>query len=89
MIMGSCCGPSGVRIIKVGTFEAGIVGLEEILQAAAGLRECDEVLAVRLVEQARTFGNYIPPASERLYAEAFLRELRAYRQRVAAGSHTA
>lgn len=86
--MGSCCGPSSVKIINVGSFEAGIVGLEEILRAAANLRESDEALASQLVAQARTFGNYIPPASERLYAEAFLRELRAYRQRVATGSHT-
>ena len=86
MRMNGCCSAPKVRVIKVGTFEAGIAGLDEMLQSSLGLRAGDKELQAILVEKARSFGNYIAPSAERQYADAFLRELRAYRKKMEKGS---
>jgi len=75
----ACCAKSITRIIKVGEFEAGLVGLDQALHNvyASGL-ENEEEIQRDLLKWMKDFGNYIGPSSENDYREALLREYRKY-----------
>jgi len=74
-----CCPKPKATIIKLGTFEAGILGLEEIFKGALASGNNDDQSLVReLVAAARQHGNYIAPRVEALYEAALLREYRLY-----------
>ena len=76
---GSCCPKPLTKIIKVGTFEAGIVGFEAIMKDLAESEWTDEQeLAIQLLSKVREQGNYISPATEELYKLALLREFRLF-----------
>jgi hypothetical protein len=76
---GSCCQKPFTKIIRVGTFEAGIVGYEAIMKNLAESEWTDEQeLAIQLLSKAREHGNYINPATEELYKLALLREFRLF-----------
>ena len=75
----SCCSTPIGRIIRVGSFEAGIIGLDEMLKRVATAAPAnEEELKKQLLLMAREYGNYIGPGAEVLYKEALLRELRIY-----------
>ncbi len=76
-----CCSKPKARIIKVGTFEAGIVGLEEILRtvSTSGITT-EKDLGATLLRLARQYGNYIAPGVEELYKEALLGEFKLFRK---------
>lgn len=77
--MGSCCSKPESTIIRVGTLEAGILGLQQILSGAQdmGITD-DEGLKRELVALARHHGNYIAPSVEPDYQVALLREYKNY-----------
>jgi len=76
---GPCCQKPLTKIIKVGTFEAGIAGLEAIMQKLAGPESFNEQdLANQLLSMVREHGNYISPATEDLYKAALLREFKLF-----------
>ena len=77
--MGSCCPKPSTKIVKVGTSQAGVIGLDEILKKAMdeGLTE-KSALENELVALARDHGNYIATSAEGVYKEALLREFREY-----------
>ena len=68
------------RLIRVGRSMNGMLGLDELFAElhAAG-RAPDESLGPELVRRARE-ENYVPPPAEAEFAEALLREYRAYVQ---------
>ena len=74
-----CCSKPKATIVKVGTFDAGIVGLEEIFKGmlASGKND-DQSLGKELVASARQHGNYIAASVETLYEQALLREYRLF-----------
>ena len=76
---GPCCPKSNPTIIKVGTFQAGILGLDEILRAvlASGLKD-DQSLKKALVAAARKNGIFIASGVETTYEQALLREYRSF-----------
>jgi len=77
-----CCQKPLTKIIKVGTFEAGIVGLDSILQKLAERTSANEHdLANQLLSMVREHGNYISPATEDLYKAALLREFKLFVER--------
>ncbi len=74
-----CCQKPLAKIIRVGTFEAGIIGFDAIMRKLAGSKWTDEQeLANRLLSEVREYGNYISPAVEGLYRMALLREFRIF-----------
>ena len=75
----SCCGKPLAKIIKVGTFDAGIVGLEESLKNVytSGLKD-EEQTKTELLRLVREFGNYISPGTESDYKVALLQEYRKF-----------
>lgn len=77
---GSCCGKPIATIIKVDDFEAGIAGLETVLQNVfvSGIKD-EEQIKAELLRWVKELGNYISPGSEELYKEALLRE---YKKRI-------
>ena len=76
---GLCCQKPLTKIIRVGMFDAGIVGLEEIMTSLAESDWADEQeLATQLLAMARKRGTYISPASEELYKLALVREFKAF-----------
>jgi len=76
---GSCCGRPIATIVKVGDFDAGIIGLEETFRNVyrSGLTDPEEIKS-ELLLLVKEFGNYITPATESKYKEAFLREYKKY-----------
>ena len=66
-------------IIKVGTSEAGIIGLKEALRDTyvSGIKEEDQLKAA-LLEKVKECGNYITPGTEISYKDALWREYRIY-----------
>jgi hypothetical protein len=79
--MGSCCPKPKVRIIKIGNSEAGILGLDEILQhARTSGKTSDEELKSELLALARDAGNYVAASLEQTYKDAFLREYKKHLQ---------
>ncbi len=76
---GECCQRPRTKIIKVGTFEAGIIDFDAIMKEQAGTDlPDDQELGIQLVSKARKHGNYISPASEELYRVALSREFRIF-----------
>ncbi len=76
---GQCCQKPLTKIIKVGTFEAGIIGFEAIMKEQAESHWCDEQeLSAQLLSKARKGGNYISAAAEEPYRIALLREFKLY-----------
>ncbi len=75
----SCCGKPLAKIIKVGTFDAGIVGLEATLKNVyiSGLND-EEQIKTELLRLVRELGNYISPGTESDYKDALLREYRKF-----------
>jgi len=74
-----CCQRPLTKIIKVGTFEAGIIGFEAIMNEQAESTWSNEPeLASQLLSRARNHGNYISPATEELYKAALSKEFRAF-----------
>jgi hypothetical protein len=72
-----CCQRPVAKVIKVGTFEAGIIGFEGIMKDLAESELSDEQeLANQLLVRARKYGNYISSITEKLYEQALLREFR-------------
>lgn len=80
---------SGYRLVRVGKFMTGMLGLGEIFAELyqAGTKP-DESAAEELVRKARD-DNYIPASSEGEFAEALLREYRGYYQAQSAPSDQA
>jgi hypothetical protein len=75
----SCCIKPIAKIIKVGTFDAGIIGLEETLKLVYTLGVKDEEqIKTELLRLVREFGNYISPGTESDYKDALLREYRKF-----------
>lgn len=82
----SCCAKPLGKIIKVGAFEAGIIGLDEMLERVSASRLTnEEELKTQLLSLAREYGNYISPSTEELYKEAFLREFRSFSKKQRGG----
>ncbi len=74
-----CCQKPLAKIIRVGTFEAGIIGFDAIIRKLAESKWTDEQeLANRLLSEVRQYGNYISPAAEELYKLALMREFRLF-----------
>jgi len=75
-----CCPPKGIRIIRVGDFEAGVKGLEQVLEKAyqQGWLPEQEGLGKALVEGLRAAGNYIGSKVEAAYGEALTNLYREY-----------
>ncbi len=75
-----CCAKPLTRIIKVGNFEAGLMGLDDALGSVMtqSIGNEDE-LARTLLEMLKKSGNYIAPSKEEEYKAALLREYKAYR----------
>ncbi len=74
-----CCQKPLTKIIKVGTFEAGIIGFDAIMKEQAESHWSDEgELSAQLLSKARKEGNYISPAAEQLYRIALSREFKLY-----------
>ena len=73
--MGSCCPKSTTRMIKIGASQAGIIGLDEILNKirSEGLTEKRD-LERELLALARDHGNYVASSAEEMYKEGLLRE---------------
>jgi hypothetical protein len=78
-MVGGCCSKPIARIIKVGEFEAGLVGLDQALRNVwmSGL-ENEQEIQQSLLQWIKEFGNYVPPSAENDYNEALLREYRKY-----------
>ncbi len=75
----ACCQKPLAKIIKVGTFEAGIVGLDEIVtRLSASEWSDDKELGNQLLAEVRKHGNYIAPGVEELYKIALLREFKIF-----------
>lgn len=77
--MGSCCPKPAARIIKIGTSQAGIIGLDETLKKVMeeGLTEKSD-LEIELLALTRDQGNYIATSVEEAYKEALMREYRSF-----------
>jgi len=76
---GGCCPKPIARIIKVGKFEAGLLGLDLALRnVLVSGRENEEEIQRDLLQWIKEFGNYVPPSTENDYKEALLREYRKY-----------
>jgi hypothetical protein len=75
----SCCAKPIAKIIKVGHFEAGIVGLETAMQNvhASGIKD-EEQTKTELLRFVEEFGNYISPGTEADYKDALWREYRTF-----------
>jgi hypothetical protein len=75
----SCCIKPIAIIIKVGTFDAGIIGLEETLKNMyiSGVKD-EEQVKTELLRLVREFGNYISPGTEPDYKDALLWEYRKF-----------
>jgi len=76
---GSCCARPIAKIIRVGTFDAGIVGLETALKNVfiAGVKD-EEQAKADLLRFVKEFGNYISPGTEDDYRDALFREYREF-----------
>jgi hypothetical protein len=63
----------------VGDFEAGIVGLETVMQNVyrSGIKD-EEQVKTELLQLVKDFGNYITPSTESEYRDALLREYRTF-----------
>jgi hypothetical protein len=71
----SCCAKPITTIIKVGDFEAGIIGLAQAFAIVSALdKSSDQETKTELLKFVRQFGNYITPARENEYKEAMFRE---------------
>ncbi len=76
---GSCCAKPIARIIKVGNFEAGLIGLDEALRNVYISAVADEEeIRKALLTWIKDFGNYIAPTRENEYQDALLREYKIY-----------
>lgn len=75
----SCCVKPIATIIKVGDFEAGIVGLETAMQNVykSGVTD-EEQIKAELLRFVKEFGNYITPDTDADYKDALLREYRKF-----------
>lgn len=72
-----CCTKPHTTIIKVGSFEAGILDFDAIMREVAASEWSDEHdLATQLLAKAREHGNYVSPATEEPYREALMREFK-------------
>jgi len=71
----SCCAKPVATIIRVGNFDAGIVGLEAALRDVyvSGVRD-EERVKEDLLHKVKELGNYIASATEADYKNALLRE---------------
>ena len=76
----ACCPPKGIRIIRVGDFEAGVKGLDKVLEEAYRLGWLPEQEGLRraLVEGLRAAGNYVGTKVEAAYEEALANIYREY-----------
>ena len=76
---GSCCGKPVAKIIKVGDFEAGLIGLDQALHSVyfAGV-DGEEEIKHELLRWIRDLGNYVSSSRENDYKQALLREYRNY-----------
>ncbi len=87
-MLGSCCGKPIATIIRVGTFDAGIVGLEAALRNVYTSGTTDEEQIKRdLLFWVQEFGNYISPAKESEYKQALMREYRKFVANTDQGTH--
>lgn len=70
-----CCVKPIATIIKVGTSEAGIIGLDVALRNVfiSGVID-EEQIKIALLQSVKELGNYITPGTESIYKEALLRE---------------
>ena len=75
----SCCIKPIAKIIKVGAFDAGLIGLEETLKNMyiSGVKD-EEQVKTELLRLVKGFGNYIAPGTESDYKDALLREYRKF-----------
>ena len=79
--MPSCCAKPSVKIIRVGDFDAGVMGLDDVFQSvlAAGVVDEDE-LGNKLLTLVRKAGNYVASSREREYRAALLREYNSFKK---------
>lgn len=75
-----CCPAKGIRIIRVGNFEAGVRGLDQVLEEAyrQGWLPEQEDLKEMLVAGLRAAGNYMSAKYEAAYEEALANIYREY-----------
>ncbi|MCX6122311.1 MAG: hypothetical protein NTX44_11945 [Ignavibacteriales bacterium] len=75
----SCCIKPIAKIINVGNFDAGIIGLEETLKHiyVSGIKD-EEQLKTELLQLVKDYGNYISPGTESDYKDALFREYRKF-----------
>ena len=74
-----CCAKPVARIIKVGEFEAGVVGLEDAFWNVARMGLADQNrLREELLSAIRGSGNYVSRSRESDYKEALLREYKKF-----------
>ena len=82
----SCCVKPIAKIIKVGDFEAGIIGLETAMQSVyrSGVED-EEQIKTDLLQRVKEFGNYITRETESEYKVALWREYQKYVARTRQG----
>ncbi len=80
---GSCCAKPIAKIIKIGNFEAGLVGLDEALRNVyiSAITD-DEEIRRALLKWVKEFGNYVTPTVEKEYQDALLREYKSYVRKI-------
>ncbi len=74
-----CCSKPITRVIKVADLDAGLKGLDQVLQnvCAQGLTDEEEIQR-ELLRQIKESGNYLSSSREDDYGKALLREYRIY-----------
>jgi hypothetical protein len=75
----SCCVKPIAKIIKVGTFDAGIIGLEAVLKNVytSGVKD-EEQIKTELLRLVKEYGNYIASGTECEYEDALFGEYQKY-----------
>ena len=75
----SCCVKPIAKIIKIGNYDAGIIGLETILKNvySAGVKD-EEQIKTELLRLVKEYGNYIASGTESEYENALYCEYQKY-----------
>jgi hypothetical protein len=79
----SCCVKPIAKIIKVGTFDAGIIGLEAVLKniCTSGVKD-EEQIKTELLRLVKEYGNYIASGTESEYENALFCVYQKYIKRI-------
>lgn len=75
-----CCGSGPLRLVRVGTTDVGLSGLDTVLEQIylEGWSPGEPGLEEVLVGAARAAGNYIPHGQERAYGAALAELFRQF-----------